>query len=245
MSSTTAADAPLAGKTALVTGGSRGIGRACAIALSEAGARLVLLGRDLDAMTQLLKSMRRPADALAVDLRHADATRDVLGKVRTLVGGAPDIIVNNAGKFLLAPFAETDPDEFERVVAVNLTAPFIVAREFLPAMLERGSGHIVTVGSAADHETRAGNAAYAASKHGVRGLHEVLRAETRGTGVRATLVSPDSTDTSLWDDIDAGSRADIPPRDRMLLAERVADAVRFVVTRPADTNIDELRIARA
>lgn len=238
-----AASGPLAGKTALITGASRGIGLACADALHVAGARLVLLGRDLAALTDHLKRLGGPGAAFSVDLAHTDSVAKTLKTVRAHVGGAPDIIINNAGQFLLAPIHFTSVDDFQRIVTVNLTSAFQIVRAFLPDMRARKSGHIVMVGSLADHETLPNNAAYAASKHGVRALHEVLRKELRGSGIRATLISPEHVDTQLWDDLPVG--ADLPPQARMLEAAAVADAVLFAVTRPPDVNVDELRLSRS
>ena len=116
-------------------------------------------------------------------------------------GGAPSILINNAGHFVLGPAHQLSPDEFRSSLDVNLLAPFLLARAFLPAMLARGTGHIVSIRSIADHMAFPENAAYSASKYGLRGLHEVLRAELRGTGVHATLISPGPTDTPLWDPV--------------------------------------------
>jgi NADP-dependent 3-hydroxy acid dehydrogenase YdfG len=112
-------------------------------------------------------------------------------------------------------------------------------------MRKRGRGDIVTVGSIADHEALPGNGAYAASKFGARGLHEVLRAELAGSGVRATLVSPAAVDTSLWDAIDPGERSRFPSREAMLRADDVADAILYAVTRPARVAIGEIRLAKS
>ncbi len=101
------------------------------------------------------------------------------------------------------------------------------------------------MGSVADRRAFPGNAAYAASKFGLRGLHEVLREELRGTGVRATLVSPGPVDTPLWDPLDPDTREGFTPRAAMLGAADVADAILWAVTRPAAVNVDELRLARA
>jgi NADP-dependent 3-hydroxy acid dehydrogenase YdfG len=212
--------------------------------LYEAGARLVLLGRDLAALTDHLKRLGGPGAAFAVDLAHPDSVAKAFAAVRARVG-APDIIVNNAGQFLLAPIHETGVDDFQRVLTVNLTSAFQIVRQFLPDMRAQNSGHIVTIGSLADHEALPNNAAYAASKHGVRALHQVLREELRGSGVRATLISPEHVDTQLWDDLPAGARADLPPQAHMLEAAAVADAVLFALTRPPDVNVDELRLSRS
>jgi NADP-dependent 3-hydroxy acid dehydrogenase YdfG len=128
---------------------------------------------------------------------------------------------------------------------LNLGAPFGFIRAFLPEMQRRGAGHVVTIGSIADRTVFPGNAAYAASKHGLRALHEVLRAELRGSGVRTSLVSPAAVDTGLWDAVDPDRHPEFTPRARMLDADAVADAVGYVVTAPAQVNVDELRLSRA
>jgi NADP-dependent 3-hydroxy acid dehydrogenase YdfG len=245
MSSTTARRSELAGRTALITGASRGIGRECAIALAQSGARLLLLGRSTETMTVLLRDMKNDGASFAIDLADQDSVAGALANVRSHIHGAPDIVVNNAGQFFVRSIEKTDVADFERTLTVNLASQFAIVREFIADMRKRGSGHIVTIGSIADHQAFAENAAYAASKFGVRAVHEVLRAELRGTGVRATLVSPGPTDTSIWDSIEPDTKPGFTPRARMLAPSAVAEAVRFVVTQPPDVNIDELRIARS
>jgi NADP-dependent 3-hydroxy acid dehydrogenase YdfG len=156
--------------------------------------------------------------------------------------GPPDIVVSNAGAFLLRPLETTEPKDLELQLAVNLQAPFALARAFLPAMRARGQGCYITLGSVADHVGYPENAAYAASKYGLRGLHETLLEEYRGTGVRLTLVSPGPTDTSAWDPFDPDRRSGFIPRAGMLRPSDVAEAVLFVATRPAHVLIDWLRL---
>jgi NAD(P)-dependent dehydrogenase (short-subunit alcohol dehydrogenase family) len=145
--------------------------------------------------------------------------------------GAPDVVVNNAGLFALRRLEETPPLDFARTIETNLVAPFLLLRAFLPAMRARGSGHVVTVGSIADRLAFPENGAYAASKFGARAMHEVVRAELRGTGVRATLVSPGPVDTGLWDPVDPDTRPGFTPRASMLAASDVADAILYALTR--------------
>jgi NADP-dependent 3-hydroxy acid dehydrogenase YdfG len=140
---------------------------------------------------------------------------------------------------------QTEPAAFRAALDVNLMAPFLVVRAFLSRMRERGHGHVVTIGSIADRSVFPENGAYAASKFGLRALHEVLRAEMRGSGVRATLISPSAVDTALWDAIDPDTRPGFTPRRDMLSPAAVADAVRYAVSRPATVNIDELRLSRS
>src|SRR5581483_834791 len=124
---------------------------------------------------------------------------------------------------------------------VNVAAVFKLIHAFLPKMRERGSGHIVTVGSIADHVAFPDNGAYAASKYAVRGLHEVLREELRGSPIRATLISPAAVDTPIWDNIE--ERPGLPPKSAMLKPAAVADAILYALTRPEGVSVDEIRLS--
>lgn len=231
----------IAGRSALVTGASRGIGRAIAAALADAGARVAMIARSRD----VLEAAAREVGGLAIvaDVSVAADVERLLADVTGFAGGdLPDIVVNAAGAFRLAPVASISPAEFEDQLRVNLLAPFLVIRAVLPGMLARGSGHIVNIGSVAGRHALPGNAAYGASKFGLRGLHEVLAAELRDTGVRATLVEPAATDTPLWDPLNPDSRQDLPSRSQMLRPEEVAAAVRFAVEQPAEVEISGLSI---
>jgi NAD(P)-dependent dehydrogenase (short-subunit alcohol dehydrogenase family) len=224
---------PLAGRVAVVTGASRGIGAATAMALCAAGAKVVRTARTLSADERFLD--------VPADLTDPAQVKALAEQVRREVG-APDVVVNNAGGFLLRPFERTSVAEFDAQVAVNLRAAFALAHAFLPMLREAGRGSFVSIGSVADHTGFPENAAYAASKYGLRGLHETLLAEYRATGVRLTLISPGPTDTSIWDPYDPDHREGFPPRSAMLRPADVADAVLFVATRPPHVLIDWLRL---
>jgi NAD(P)-dependent dehydrogenase (short-subunit alcohol dehydrogenase family) len=227
--------APLVGQTAVVAGASRGIGLAIAEELQAAGSHVVRLARSLaDAESERRTDLR-------CDVSDPDAVARVARRVLE-ARGAPDVLVNAAGVFLVSPLAETTPQEFGAQLAGNLVAPFLLLRAFLPAMIARRRGLVVTIGSVADHHAFTGNAAYGAAKTGLRGLHEVLRAELRGSGVRATLVSPGPVDTPIWDPVDPDRRPGFTKRAQMLKPEDVAEAVLFVATRRAEVAIPELRM---
>jgi NAD(P)-dependent dehydrogenase (short-subunit alcohol dehydrogenase family) len=224
---------PLDGRVALVTGASRGIGAATAEALRSAGARVVRVSRSLT-----------PHDGyvdLPADLTDSAQVAELAAQVQR-AAGVPDIVVSNAGGFLLRPLERTTVEEFDALVAINLRAAFALARAILPLQRAAGRGAFITVGSVADHVGFPENAAYAASKFGLRGLHETLVAEYRGTGVRLSLVSPGPTDTEAWDPFDPDRREGFPTRARMLRPADVAEAVLFVATRPPHVLIDWLRL---
>lgn len=235
----------LEGRRVLVTGASRGIGAAVARRLAASGARVALLARSKDALAALATEIGGGAVGLACDVRDTNTLTHALEQLPDRMGGTPEIVVNNAGAFFIAPAQETSVNSFNDTLAVNLTGPFAVVRALLPGMRTAGNGHIVTIGSIADRTTFPGNAAYAASKHGLRALHEVLRAELRGTGVRASLVAPGPVDTDIWNPIDPDHRPGFTPRKAMLSAQAVAEAVYFVLTADPELNVDELRLSRS
>lgn len=233
----------LRGHSALVTGATRGIGLAVSRRLIEAGARVAMVARTEGEVTRMAADL----GGLPVpgDVSTPAGASDVCRRAAVMLGGLPHILVNSAGSFLLAPIAETDPEAFMRQVEVNLAGPFYLIRALLPGFLERRSGHVVNIGSVAGRVALAGNGAYGASKFGLRGLHEVLAEEIRGTGVRATLVEPAATDTPLWDPIAPDHRADLPSRSMMLDPDDVARAVLYAVTQPADVEVTLLAIRSA
>ena len=225
-------------RVAVVTGASRGIGRAVADAVEREGALVVRVARSLSPA----RSQRRMD--LRCDVTEEQQVEALLAETREAFG-TPDLVVHAAGTFLLAPLERTPPADFTDQLNANLLAAFLVARAFLPAMRARGAGRFVSIGSIADHLAFPENAAYAAAKVGLRGLHEVLRQEFRATGVLLTLVSPGPTDTPAWDPVDPDRRAGFTPRALMLRPEDVADAVVWVATRPAHVDVDWLRLGPA
>jgi NADP-dependent 3-hydroxy acid dehydrogenase YdfG len=233
----------LAGLRALVTGASRGIGEASALALAGAGARVILAARTVARLEEV--AAVTGGEVLPLDLTDAPATLATLRALAEGPDGPPELVVNAAGVFSLAPLHLTGVEELDWNVALNLRGTFLVVRALLPAMRRRGSGLIVNIGSVAGRKAYPGNAAYSASKFGVRGLHEVLQEELRGTGVRATLLEPAASDTPMWDPVNPDDDPDLPDRANMLRASDVAEAVLFVASRPPTVQIPLLQIERS
>jgi len=222
-------------KVALVTGASRGIGLAVADALRASGMHVVSLARTVREGT-----FERRTD-IACDLTDPASVERAVGRVEQ-EPGLPDIIVNNAGVFFIKPLAETTYEDFTRTLATNLTAAFLIARALVPKMVKRGSGHLVTIGSISDYIGFSGSTAYAASKFGLRGMHEVIRQETAKSGVRTTLISPGPVDTDIWNPVDPDSKPGFTKRKDMMRAEDIAAAVLYAVMQPERIDITEIRL---
>jgi gluconate 5-dehydrogenase len=132
----------LRGRMALVTGASRGIGLACATALAAAGARVAMIARGEVDLAKAADALGRSAMPIACDVADSAAVERALERVREEAGD-PDILINNAGRFVIAPVAETPAAEFAAVVTTNLIAPFMIVRALLPLMQQRGQGHVL------------------------------------------------------------------------------------------------------
>ena len=183
---------------------------------------------------------------IACDVSDPKSVDKAAKQIEKDLGGAPDILVNNAGIFGVSIIEETKTDFFVDTINTNLVGPFLFIRAFLGAMKKRKSGHVVTIGSVADRTIFTGNAAYSAAKFGLRAVHEVLRAELRGSGVRASLISPASTDTEIWNSVTITDPAGKPHSTRpMLSPDDVVSAVMFALNQPDSVNIDELRLSRS
>ena len=230
----------LRGLTALVTGASSGIGLATAEALAAEGASVAMVARRVEPLAAAAE--RIGGHAISGDVTSSDDVKRIRSTFARTLSGAPDILVNAAGFFSIDSLVETSTDAFDRSLSANVRGPFLILRALLPEMKERGSGHIVNVGSIAGRLAFPGNGAYSASKFALRGLHEVLAAELASSGVKTTLVEPASTDTSLWDELDPDSRDDLPDRAVMLRAADVARSIAFVVQQPAGVEISHLAL---
>lgn len=177
--------------TALVTGATSGIGKAIVIALSEAGHRVVALGRNPDELDSL--SALPGVTALQADVCDHASMAAIVEQYQ------PEILVNNAGILSTrAAFPEIDPVEIDRMLDINLKAPLHLARHALPAMVSRGKGHLFFIGSSAGRAAHPNAAVYGASKAGISLFCDALRCDLLGSGVRVTEIAPGRVQTQLY-----------------------------------------------
>ena len=207
--------------TALITGASRGIGRAIAVALAPTH-DLLLTARDTSALAEVA------VEATAAGARCRTLPLDLRDPAQIaamLDGLAPDVLINNAGLAVMKPFLQLTPEEWNAQVEVNVNALYHVTRAVLPAMVARGSGHVITIGSLAGRNTFVGGSCYAGTKHFVMGFSESLMLEVRDAGVKVSVVMPGSVDTDLFPE---GT-----DRSWMLEPRDVAEVVAHMVHTPA------------
>ncbi len=224
----------LNGAHVLITGGSRGIGAAMAVAFSAAGATVSLAART----TSKLEEVAQPigGQAFTVDLADAAQTEELIARVEQQVGPI-DVLMNNAGVETTTHYHTIDVEQLRSVSRVNLEAPMVLTRQVLPGMLERNRGHLGFTASLAGTAGFPGLAPYGATKAGIMNLVAALRLELRDTGIGTTVVAPGPIDTDMWDQVDESDEIApvmkrlrrfqlVPVRSPEYLAARTVDAVR-------------------
>jgi NAD(P)-dependent dehydrogenase (short-subunit alcohol dehydrogenase family) len=237
--------AKLDGRVVLITGASRGIGRAIAIALADHGASFVLAARDmqkLDETMAMLGACGVADDRIApmrVDLtdeasivRMIDATARRFGRL--------DVLINNAGITHSAKLEHTTTADLDRVWATNVRGPYIVCRQAIPLMRDSGGGAIVNISSVVGIKGYALQTAYTASKHAIRGMSIALAEELRNDRIRVHVICPGGVATEMVTQV----RPDIPT-DELIQPEEIAELVAYLVTHTGNAVVDEIRMRRA
>jgi 3-oxoacyl-[acyl-carrier protein] reductase len=186
----------LEGKVALVTGGSRGIGRGVVEGLAAEGATVALTARDAKAAAQAAREIGGRTLGLACDVRSQEQVAEMFRRLDEAAGG-PDILVNNAGIGIFGAVAEMDPADWRAVIETNLNGVFYCCHEAVPRMRTRGGGYIINISSLAGKNPIIHGAAYNASKFGLNGFSEALMMEVRYDGIRVSYLMPGSVATEF------------------------------------------------
>ena len=226
----------LGGKTALVTGGGGGIGREIATRLKAAGANVAICGRNVEKLEAAARSIGG-ALKLPGDLLDDTYVQSCVDRTVETFGGL-DILINNAGVALSKPFGETTIEDFDRVMATNVRAPFLLIRRALP-QLRKARGRVINIASVVAHKGYPLQSAYAASKHALLGLSKSLANELYEDGVRVHVISPGG----VYTDMAKVARPDLSP-DGLISAAEVADAVMFLLSLDKNAVIDEICLHR-
>jgi NADP-dependent 3-hydroxy acid dehydrogenase YdfG len=216
------------GQVAVITGASSGIGAATARALAGDGYNLALLGRRLDRIEALAVELGDSAIAIAADVTDRDSLVTAANRVQAELGGA-DVLINNAGVMLLAPFSSEQRHELRQMVEVNLLGAMTATEVFLD-QLRNGGGDLINISSVAGRTALAGNSGYAATKWGMNGWSEALRQELQ-PDIRVTVIEPGAVATEGAEQL---------YQQLAITAEDVAEVIAFAVTRPRRMTLNEI-----
>ncbi|MFY1828387.1 SDR family oxidoreductase [Myxococcus fulvus] len=215
----------MSARNAIVVGGTGSIGTAVIHRLRAEGLHVICASEDVT---------RESPDAMRVDVTDEDSVRSLFDKAAA--AGPLHLLVNCSGFGAFTPIEETSLADWRRSLDVNLTGAFLCAREAFKRMKAHGGGRIVHIGSVSDHLTLPMNGAYAASKHGLRGLTGVLNEEGKDHAIRATLLSLGAVYTAFWK-----TRPEFSPAD-MLSVDDVAESIWEIARKPLHIRVDELRL---
>ena len=238
----------LEGRTAIVTGASRGIGRCIARTLAGEGMNVVLAARteeDLEEVKQTIDAESPPSGevprALAVptDVTREESVKNLVSQVKEVYDGL-DVVVNNAGVATKKPLAETTTEEWNRTMAVNARGPFLMCRECLPLLRASDRPFIINVASVVAIKAYYNQGAYTASKHALRGMTRVLAQEYEEEGIRVHEISPGGVATEMV----LQTRPDLD-ESVLMQPQDIADIAVFLLTREGNAIMDEVRVRRA
>ncbi|MBN2315144.1 MAG: SDR family oxidoreductase [Sedimentisphaerales bacterium] len=232
----------LKGKVAIVTGASRGIGRAVSLSLAKEAATVVLAARSVHDLEKTAKETIQAggkAKIVVTELTEEDSIKNLV-KVTDKTFGRLDILVNNAGITHSAKLEETKTEDWERCLWVNARAPFILCREALSLLRKSQPAYIINISSVVGVKGYPMQSAYTASKHALRGMSISLAEELKGSSVRVHVLCPGGVDTELVEKV----RPDINKED-LIDSNEIAELVLYLVTHKGNAVIDELHIRRA
>ena len=228
---------PLAGAVALVTGGSRGIGRAIALRLAKLGGSVAICGREervLAATETELKKSGSPVHSQVADVSQSADVITLVNKTQAALGPI-SILVNNAGIGLFGPAHEKTEADWDRILSTNLKSVFLVSRAVAPSMIKQGAGDIINISSLAGRNAFAGGGIYCASKWGLQGLSACMAEDLREHGIRVSVVSPGSVATAF------STRSSKDPA-KVLAPQDVAHAVEMIVTQSPQSFLSEIQL---
>jgi len=232
----------LTGKVAIVTGASRGIGRAISLALVREAATVVLAARAIDKLketAELVTAAGGKAHIIPTELTDEQSIKNLV-RATSEGFGRLDILINNAGITHSAKLEETSTEDWDRCIRTNARAPFILCREALPLLRRSEAAYIINIASVVGVKAYPLQSAYTASKHALRGMTMALAEELRGSNVRVHLLCPGGVDTELVQKV----RPDIKKQD-LMQPEEIAELILYLLTHKGNAVIDELHIRRA
>jgi len=232
----------LSDKIALITGASRGLGRAIALSLAGAGAGVVLAARYQDNLAHVAREIEQKKGKVAAliptDLAEEAAINHLIDVVRDKCQRL-DILVNNAAIAFAAPLEKTTTQDWDRCLAINARAPFILIRQALPLLRRANPGYIINISSVVGVKGYAYQSAYTASKHALRGLSIALAHELQPDNIRVHVICPGGIDTDMVRSV----RPDIK-KDDLIAPEEIAELVLYLTTHKGQAVIDELHLRR-
>ena len=230
----------LNGKRALITGAGSGIGRAMALRLAEDGMKLALVGRDARKLMETAALTGRPLEMLVLpaDLTKDRAIEDIAHIIEGHFKGL-DVLINNAGMTLNCPFEETTLEAFDRIMAINVRAPFALTRRLLPFLKRSDCATIINIGSVVSHKGYVHQSAYAASKHALLGMTKALAKEVLPQGIRVHMLSPGG----VFTDMVKIARPDLSP-EGMIAPEELGEIAAFLIEHRMNGIIDEIQLHR-
>jgi len=233
----------LNGKTAIVTGASRGIGKTIAIALGREKMRLALMARSTHQLQEVVDEIHAVGgEAIAVpcDLMNSGAIKTSLKSVFQHFNSL-DVLISNAGIFLEKPIAEIEIEEWDRVLRTNLTATFLLCQSAFIKMKDQKGGRIIAIASSASTQGYIHQAAYCASKHGLLGFTRCLSIEAKSHNVHVHTICPGGVRTDLLKDTYMGERVS---QGVLIEPENIAELVLFLIRQPANIDIPEINLKR-